>query len=156
VPATIEYYQARTADGSTLNQVVNAWVLARGDRARSWRVLRESLVADLDDTQGGTTREGIHLGAMAGGLDMLQRGYGGIEVRDDALWFDPHLPDEVASLRFDLLYRGHSLAVSIGSTRLRVTAEPCAATPIRIVVAGRAYDLGPGETVETVETVRDT
>ena len=148
IPATIDYYLARTANGSTLSQLVHAWVLARGDRAHSWRLLGESLVADLDDTQGGTTREGIHLGAMAGGLDMLQRGYGGIEVRDDALWLDPHLPDEVASIAFDIVYRGHSLAVTIHPDRVSVTAEPCAAEPIRVVLAGQPFEVGPGQTIE--------
>ena len=31
----------------------------------------------MADTQGGTTKEGIHLGAMAGTIDILQRCYTG-------------------------------------------------------------------------------
>ena len=147
IPATIDYYVARTANGSTLSQLVHAWVLARGDRAHSWRLLRESLVADLDDTQGGTTREGIHLGAMAGALDLLQRGYTGIEVRSDALWLDPHLPDEAGSIAFDLIYRGHSLTVTLQPERITVTTEPCAADPIRVVLAGKSFDVGPDQTI---------
>ena len=148
IPAMVDYYVARTAHGSTLSQLVHAWVVARGNRARSWRLLGESLVADLDDTQGGTTREGIHLGAMAGGLDMLQRGYGGIEVRDNALWLDPHLPDEVSSITFDLAYRGHSLAVTLRPERVTVTAEPCVVRPVRLMVAGQQFDVAAGQTIE--------
>jgi trehalose/maltose hydrolase-like predicted phosphorylase len=148
IPATIDHYVARTTNGSTLSQLVSAWVMARRDRPRSWQLFGESLLADLDDTQGGTTREGIHLGAMAGGLDLLQRGYSGIEVRDDSLWIDPHLPDDVASIEFNIVYRGHSLSITIRRNSCSVTAEPCEAEPIRIVLAGQPREMGPGQTIE--------
>jgi trehalose/maltose hydrolase-like predicted phosphorylase len=32
----VDYYLRRTSHGSTLSGVVNAWVLARSDRPRSW------------------------------------------------------------------------------------------------------------------------
>jgi len=148
IPATVDYYLARTAHGSTLSRLVHAWVLARADRPRSWRLFRESLAADLDDTQGGTTREGIHLGAMGGSVDLPQRCYSGLEVRRDTLWLDPRLPDELRSLAFDVAYRGHSLAVTITHDRLSVTARPCAAHPIRASLAGRVAEIAPGQTVQ--------
>jgi trehalose/maltose hydrolase-like predicted phosphorylase len=43
----------------------------------------------MADTQGGTTAEGIHLGAMAGTIDLLQRGYSGLAARGGMLTFDP-------------------------------------------------------------------
>ena len=36
IPATIDYYLARTSHGSTLSAVVHAWVLARADREPRW------------------------------------------------------------------------------------------------------------------------
>ncbi|MBV9197546.1 MAG: hypothetical protein JO168_25720 [Solirubrobacterales bacterium] len=39
----------------------------------------------MGDIQGGTTREGIHLGVMAGTLDLVQRAYLGTEIRGDVL-----------------------------------------------------------------------
>ena len=69
IPRNVNYYLERTSHGSTLSGVVNAWVLARSDRTRSWRFFAEALASDLHDVQGGTTAEGIHLGAMAGTVD---------------------------------------------------------------------------------------
>ena len=109
IPATVAHYLARTTHGSTLSRVVHAWVLSRGDRPASWRLLREALDADLADTQGGTTREGIHLGAMAATADILQRCYTGLETRGDTLRLHPRLPDALTRLDFDLRYRGHWL-----------------------------------------------
>ena len=58
----------------------------------SWEFFEDALRSDLDDTQGGTTSEGIHLGAMAGTVDLVQRCYLGIETRNDVIWFDPSSP----------------------------------------------------------------
>jgi trehalose/maltose hydrolase-like predicted phosphorylase len=147
IPSMVTYYLARTAHGSTLSRLVHAWVLARSNRARSWPLFSEALVADLDDTQGGTTREGIHLGAMAGSVDLVQRCYSGLELRADTLWLAPHLPDELPLLAFDALYRGHSLAVTITHDQLSVTAQPCAANPISIGLAGQVSELAAGQTL---------
>jgi hypothetical protein len=78
VPRNVEYYLARTSDGSTLSGVVHSLVLARLDRARSWDRLRVSLESDVGDIQDGTTREGIHLGAIAGTVDIVQRAHMGL------------------------------------------------------------------------------
>ncbi|OLT26674.1 hypothetical protein BJF82_16650 [Kytococcus sp. CUA-901] len=50
---------------------------------RGWATFREALAADLDDTQGGTTQEGIHLGAMAGTIDIITRAFAGYRTEGD-------------------------------------------------------------------------
>ena len=83
-------------------------MLARFDPAPVVEVVQQALESDISDIQGGTTAEGIHLGAMAGTLDLIQRCYTGIELRDDELWFNPVLPDELTRLSFLVRYRRHS------------------------------------------------
>ncbi|MEU7990050.1 glycoside hydrolase family 65 protein [Streptosporangium canum] len=63
---TVDYYLARTCHGSTLSAVVHAGVLARLHPGASHPFLVEALNNDVKDLQGGTTAEGVHLGAMAG------------------------------------------------------------------------------------------
>lgn len=63
---TVDYYLARTCHGSTLSAVVHAGVLARVRPGASQPFLVEALNSDVKDLQGGTTAEGVHLGAMAG------------------------------------------------------------------------------------------
>ncbi|MBE0431603.1 MAG: trehalose-phosphatase, partial [Dehalococcoidia bacterium] len=62
IPRNIDYYLERTSHGSTLSRVVHAWVLARSKRELSWHLFKEALESDVSDIQGGTTKEGIHLG----------------------------------------------------------------------------------------------
>ena len=63
IPRTIDYYLARTSDGSTLSNLVHAWVLARAHRHKALDYFVEALNSDVADIQGGTTAEGIHLAA---------------------------------------------------------------------------------------------
>jgi alpha,alpha-trehalase len=148
IPKNIEYYLKRTSHGSTLSRVAHSWVLARGDRPGSWDLFREALDSDVADIQGGTTAEGIHLGAMAGTVDMIQRGYTGLEVRADALWLNPRLPEPVAGLRMQVRYRGHSLDLQFGKRTVTVCACRALAAPIQIGIKGALHTIKGGETHE--------
>ncbi len=147
IPDTIEYYRARTSHGSTLSALAHSWLHARSDRRRSWDLFEQALRSDIDDIQGGTTQEGIHLGAMTGTLDLVQRGYTGLAVEEDALRFEPTLPDEVAELTFPLHYRGHQLRVQLDHDCLRVSAAPSDLPAVRIGFDDQREVLRGGETL---------
>ncbi len=145
IPRNIDYYMQRTSHGSTLSRVVHSWVLARRDRARSWQLLSEALESDLRDIQGGTTAEGIHLGAMAGSVDLVQRGQTALEFTDDTLSLSPCLPEEMPGLHLKLLYRGHWLHVDLRSDEVTLSAPHGWGGPRRIEVRGKVHSFGPGE-----------
>ncbi len=106
IPATIDYYMARTSHGSTLSGVVHSWVLARANRDRAMEFFDLALRSDIADVQGGTTAEGIHLAAMAGSVDLLQRCFTGLETRGDRLIFSPALAETTRSSRVSHLLPG--------------------------------------------------
>ena len=149
IPRTVDYYLRRTSHGSTLSSVVHAWVLARSDRTRSWSFFAEALASDVHDVQGGTTAEGIHLGAMVGTVDLAQRCYTGLEAREDVLWFNPSLPRELDGLDLSLRYRGHwGVHVRLTGDRVQVALAPSGAPPIKVCVNGQVAEIAPGETHE--------
>jgi len=145
IPGTIDYYLRRSSHGSTLSALAHAWVLARSCRQRSWSLFTEALQSDISDVQGGTTREGIHLGAMAGTIDLLQRCFTGLELRGEELHFHPALPDELRRLAFRLRYRRHSLSVDITQDALTLASDPSGAEAISIAVGDRHIVLRPGD-----------
>ncbi|MBF6299009.1 beta-phosphoglucomutase family hydrolase [Nocardia amamiensis] len=146
---TVDYYLQRTAHGSTLSRVVHASVLARMRPAQAWTVFEEALVADLDDTQGGTTAHGIHLGAMAGTIDIVLRCFAGLRCHGGQLTFDPRLPGNLTAIRFGLHYRGHRIDVDLDHTRLRLTSRRSAtAADIRVEAGGVRTSLSGGEVRE--------
>ncbi len=145
----IDYYLSRTSHGSTLSRLVHSWVLARSDRRKSMDLFREVLRSDLDDIQGGTTQEGIHLGAMAGTLDLLQRGYSGMEARaDGALTFKPSLDPALGRLDFSIYYNRRWIEVSMEDDCVRLTSEVTTRPPVRVACRGEEAVLASGETKE--------
>lgn len=147
IPATVDYYLARTSHGSTLSRVVSSWVSARGDRARSWSLYEQALDSDLADTQGGSTREGIHLGAMAGTVDLVIRCYSGLETRDGVLWLHPVLPVGLPGISFELTFRRQPISVDITTDEVRLRLHPCHAEPIDVCVENERATLRPGDTL---------
>jgi len=149
IPRTIAYYLDRTSHGSTLSTVVHSWVLARGDRRKAWDYFLQALESDIADVQGGTTGEGIHLGAMAGTVDLLQRGFTGLETREDVLGFDPFLPDALRGMRFRLRYRRHTeMEVAIDHQTLTVGGTARRSTVLPLRVRDREFRLDPRGSLE--------
>lgn len=147
IPRTVKYYTDRTSHGSTLSGVVHAWVLARSDRDRSWGFFRRALESDISDIQGGTTPEGIHLGAMAGTIDLIQRAYSGLEAREGVLRFNPSLPEDLGRVDFNLQYRRCWLNVTLDRRHLTVASLPSAAMPIQVAVKDDVRELEAGSKV---------
>lgn len=145
IPKNIDYYVRRCTHGSTLSRVVEAWVLSRSDRPRSWRLFLDALASDLGDIQGGTTSEGIHLGAMAGSVDLIQRCYTGLEVREDVLWLNPRLPRQLGGLTCRLRYRGHWLTLRTTHDELFLRLDKGWSPSVRVGVGDEVYEMHQGE-----------
>jgi alpha,alpha-trehalase len=144
IPATVDYYLHRTSHGSTLSGVVHAWVLARGDRKRAMRYFQQVLASDVADIQGGTTAEGIHIAAMAGSIDLLQRCFTGLETRSDRLILNPMWPESLGALRMPIYYRGYRLHLTVVGRSAEISAEPVDLPPIEVECRGRVQTLRPG------------
>ena len=148
IPKMVAYYLDRTSHGSTLSSVVHSWVLSRRDRPGSWKFFRRAVESDVSDIQGGTTPEGIHLGAMAGTVDILQRSYTGLEARGDVLRFNPSIPEELARIAFRARYRGTWLDIEVTCERLRIEARRGRSEAIDVAYCEETRTLEPGGHVE--------
>jgi trehalose/maltose hydrolase-like predicted phosphorylase len=170
IEKSIQYYMPKTANGSTLSRIAHAWVLSRLNRHKSWKllaggdnssgqtipeavnqqlhswpVLLEALNSDYLEAHHDSAREGIHLGAMAGTLDIVQRCYTGIVARQDVLWLNPRLPDALNSLSIYLHYRGQALQLKITQDQMKISAMHSTALPVQIGFEDVIYELKAGE-----------
>lgn len=147
VPEMVDYYLARTSHGSTLSGVVHSWVLARANRDRALEFFRQALTSDVSDIQGGTTSEGIHLAAMAGTVDLMQRCFTGLETRSDRIILSPHWPESLGVLAIPIHYRGLHLHLRVSGKGVIISVDPHGAAGIEVECHGRVVQLMPGTTV---------
>ena len=147
VPDMVDYYLARTSHGSTLSGVVHTWVLARANRDRAMEFFQQALKSDVSDIQGGTTSEGIHLAAMVGSVDLMQRCFTGMETRSNRIILAPHWPETLGVLALPLHYRGLHMHLRVSGKGVIISVDPRDAPGIEVECRGRVVQLMPGTTV---------
>jgi len=136
-----EYYDRRTSHGSTLSFIAHAGILAEINPESSWERYMVALESDVGDVQGGTTQEGIHMGVMAGTLDLIQRGYLGTDIRDGALHFDPKPVGNLDGLSFPMRFHGTPLQIELEGDRLTVFVQ----------ADGPSLEVRVGDAVEEIQ-----
>ena len=141
----IDYYDKRTSHGSTLSYIAHAGVLAPIDPDLSWERFLVALESDIGDVQGGTTKEGIHLGVMAGTIDLVQRAYTGAEIRDGVLFFAPTLTDKLNGLSFPMQVHGTPIRVTIRDGELTVVITGGFSRAIKVGIGDDVREVGAGE-----------
>lgn len=104
------------------------------------------MTPDAGRQSAQTDAEGVHLGAMAGTVDLVQRVTTGIEVRGDVLRLNPELPGEVECLDMRIRYRGHSLDLELTRDSLTVRGRDGPAPPISLCVDGKVCVFVSGTT----------
>lgn len=141
--SNVKYYMDRTSHGSTLSKVVFASVLHHLDCDAGCELFLEALRSDIDDIQGGTTSEGIHLGAMAGTVGIVLERYAGLTLTEEGVRFRPELPARLRRIRFRVSYHGTWLNVELSAERLVVTAEGDVHGAVPVAVAGKRFLVEP-------------
>ncbi len=114
VEKNLLYYLNRTSHGSTLSRVVHSQLAEMvDDRDLAWKLYQEALYSDYRDIQGGTTAEGIHTGVMASTLHITLSAFAGLDIREEVIKFNPHLPEQWSELSFTFSKRLISFKVTI-------------------------------------------
>lgn len=144
IPKNIEYHVNLSTNGSSLSRIVHSWVLSRYDYS-AWMWFQQALESDVADIQGGTTAEGIHLGAMAGTVDLVQRCFTGLEAIDDVLMVRPSIPEEIKRLEFSIRFRGQSLLLRYEKPVFFIKLQRTSMPSVKINVGGVIHCLRQGE-----------
>jgi trehalose/maltose hydrolase-like predicted phosphorylase len=130
--ANLEYYEPRTAHGSSLSPAIHAALLARaGHPGRALELFRLAARLDLDDLTG-TTAGGLHLATIGGVWQALAYGFLGLRPRLTTLDVDPCLPDAWGALGLRLRWHGHAIGVRAEHDRLSIDCTE----PLAVRVAG--------------------
>jgi trehalose/maltose hydrolase-like predicted phosphorylase len=139
--ANLDYYEPRTAHGSSLSPAITAALLARAGRSEpALDVLRTALTLDLDD-RTGTTAAGLHLATLGGVWQALLFGFAGARVRGECLHLDPRLPAAWPEFEIRFLALGRHIRLRVDAERAHLWSDG----PVRVQLAGSWEIELPGE-----------
>ncbi len=107
-----EFYTPLTTFDSSLGAPVQAIISAREGRLKeAWKFFARNLDVDIEDIQGNV-KDGLHMAATGGTWQALVFGFGGLKLETGIPWFEPHLPDQMDELSFQIEIRGSLLKVT--------------------------------------------
>jgi trehalose/maltose hydrolase-like predicted phosphorylase len=125
----LDFYEPRTAHGSSLSPAIHAGLLARAGRYRAaLESLRLAARLDLDDLTGSTAG-GLHVATMGGLWQALVFGFAGIRPLGHQLIVDPRLPPEWHALEICLRFRDEPLRIRIDRGLVSVESDRYAVAP---------------------------
>ena len=146
LPVNFDCYFKRTSHGSTLSRLVHSYLANLvGDRELSWQLYMDALESDYADVQGGTTKEGIHTGVMAGAAVLALRAYAGLNLDGPRVRIDPCLPAAWREVRFNIGFRGDRYYFEVTPQHLRVKVDSGRKGAIDIIVRDQKVTIIPGE-----------
>jgi trehalose/maltose hydrolase-like predicted phosphorylase len=133
----LDFYEPRTAHGSSLSPAIHAGLFARAGRYRAaLDALQTAARIDLDDLTASTAG-GLHLATMGGLWQAIVFGFAGVRARPDRLVVDPRLPTEWNALELSLRFHDRSL-------RLRIDHDGVAAQESwQVEQAGTNWEVTP-------------
>jgi trehalose/maltose hydrolase-like predicted phosphorylase len=132
--ANLDYYEPRTAHGSSLSPGIHAALFARAGRLEeAVGALRTAAFLDLEDLTG-TTARGLHLATMGSVWQALVFGFAGARPRGGVLHLDPTLPSSWRALEVPLLFRGAKVRVRIEGDGMSVQTD----RPVKASLAGES------------------
>ena len=122
---------------------------AGADRQRSWQLALKALgQRHRRPSRAARRPRAIHLGAMAGTVDLMQRCYTGIELRSSTLIFNPRLPEEVVRVEIDgTVFAARSSISRSRQEELKVSSRSMDGSPRHHRLSGgRTGKISPGQT----------
>ncbi len=139
--ANFDFYEPRTAHGSSLSPGIHAALLARlGRPDDALDMLRITSGIDLHDASR-TGAGGVHLAAMGSLWQALAYGFAGLRPCADALVVDPCLPERWPALELCVEFRGVPIRLRLEHDLIVVDAPQ----PIALIVQGCRVTCAAGE-----------
>jgi trehalose/maltose hydrolase-like predicted phosphorylase len=121
--ANFDYYEPRTAHGSSLSPAHYALVAARlGHVALAQSYMRQAGEIDLANNMGNAAG-GVHIAALGGLWQAAVFGAAGVRLREDGIALDPHLLPGWTQMRCSVQWRGCVVRVALSSDPTRIEIE---------------------------------
>ena len=140
-----DFYEPFTVHESSLSPCVHSIQAATLDRMeQAYTFYLRTSRLDLDD-YNKEVEEGLHITSMAGTWMSIVEGFGGMRVKNDALHFEPKIPNEWNGYSFKINFRNQILNVAVTKTQTNFTLE--GKNAIAVFVNGKEVLVEPNSLV---------
>ena len=111
-----DFYEPFTVHESSLSPSIHAVLAASLERVdQAYDFYLQTSRLDLDD-YNEEVHEGLHITSMAGTWLSIVEGFGGMRIKDNAIYFSPQLPKAWKSFSFKINFRGSIIELSVSKT----------------------------------------
>ncbi len=148
IEKNIVYYLNHTSHGSTLSKIVYASTLMDIQPQSAKELYYQALSSDVNDIQGGTTPEGIHLGVMGATAQFASQGYSGLYVSDfNELIFKPTLPSGLKLMNWRFQYRSVWYDIELTENKLMLRLCDYGSESVTVKLNNKTYQLQGNQTL---------
>ncbi|MBN2689816.1 MAG: glycoside hydrolase family 65 protein [Gammaproteobacteria bacterium] len=113
IKKNFDFYEPRTVHESSLSPCIHAILASRiGYLDKAYEMYMRTTRLDLDD-YNAEVAEGCHITSMAGSWLTIIHGFAGMEIIDEQLHLNPIILPNWDSYKFNLVFRGHKLTVTV-------------------------------------------
>lgn len=126
IARNFDFYEPITVHESSLSPCVHSILAAKlGKEEKSYEFYTRAARLDLDD-YNNDTEDGCHITSMAGTWMSIVKGFGGMKVKDNSLYFKPFLPKQWTSYSFKINFRETQLEVRVSQagTQIEILSGP--------------------------------
>jgi maltose phosphorylase len=136
-----DFYEPFTVHESSLSPSIHAVLAAKlGRIEQAYNFYLRTSRLDLDD-YNAEVKDGLHITSMAGTWLSVVEGFGGMRVKNNAIYFKPQLPKAWKSLSFKINFRGSILELSVSATNSKVSLIE--GHPVSVFLKDQAVSFDP-------------
>ncbi len=133
------FYEPRTVHESSLSPCVHSILASKLDmKEKAYEMYLRTARLDLND-YNNDTEDGLHITSMAGTWMSVVKGFGGMEIKNGVLTFEPKLPDQWKSFSFKIKFRGTVIKVAVNEDH--VVLQNLSSLALELKVSGHLLKL---------------
>lgn len=123
IQRNFDFYEPMTVHESSLSPCVHAILASKlGRKEKAYEMYIRTARLDLDD-YNNDTEDGCHTTSMAGTWMAFAKGFAGMRVRDEHLYFSPYLPDQWDGYAFSIKFRERNLTIKATKEHVIITND---------------------------------
>ncbi|MEQ8573508.1 MAG: glycosyl hydrolase family 65 protein, partial [Fulvivirga sp.] len=149
IERNFDFYEPMTVHESSLSPCVHAILASKlGRKEKAYEMYIRTARLDLDD-YNNDTEDGCHTTSMAGTWMAFAKGFAGMRVRDERLYFNPYLPDQWEGYAFSIKFRERNLTIKATKEHVIITNDSSEA--LNIFIFDKEHTLpGNGEVMVNI------